>query len=480
MEQVVPLFCFSVLVLLSTCSSPNHGAWALQSETLTRELLESAKDPDFFDWLRRVRRRIHEYPELAFEEELTSQLIRSELDSLGIEYAWPLAKTGVVATIGSGAQPWFGLRADMDALPIQELVEWEHKSKIDGKMHACGHDAHVTMLLGAAKLLQNNRDKLKGTVKLVFQPGEEGYAGAHFMIQDGALDGVQAIFALHVDPMMPTGSVSAKPGPMLAGSSRFSVIIQGKGGHAASPHKTRDPIVALSMMILALQHIVSRETDPLEARVVSIGFVQGGEALNVIPETVKFGGTFRFINSESHSYLKQRIKEVVSIGFVQGGEALNVIPETVNFGGSFRFINSDSYSYLKQRIKEHYLQVIETQATVHHCTAVVDFMEDKLKPYPATINHPTMYEHAKGVGENLLGEQNVQLHSMVMAAEDFSFYAQKIPAAFFMIGIRKKTMKSVKGLHSPHFVVDEDVLPLGASLHAAVALAYLDGRSETR
>ncbi|KAL0347007.1 UNVERIFIED_CONTAM: IAA-amino acid hydrolase ILR1-like 7 [Sesamum calycinum] len=405
MEQVVPLFCFSVLVLLSTCSSPYHGAWALQSETLTRELLESAKDPDFFDWLRRVRRRIHEYPELAFEEELTSQLIRSELDSLGIEYAWPLAKTGVVATIGSGAQPWFGLSSRHGCAPysgifgslvfehkslnsslkhylvlslLEELVEWEHKSKIDGKMHACGHDVHVTMLLGAAKLLQNNRDKLKGTVKLVFQPGEEGYAGAHYMIQDGALDGVQA-FLLYM-------------------------LMQ------------RHPLV------LSVPNLVQ-----------------------CLPDQA-------------------------------GGEALNVIPETVNFGGSFRFINSDSYSYLKQRIKE----VIETQATVHHCTAVVDFMEDKHKPYPATINHPTMYEHAKGVGENLLGEQNVQLQSMVMAAEDFSFYAQKIPAAFFMIGIRNETMKSVKGLHSPHFVVDEEVLPLGASLHAAVALAYLDGRSETR
>ncbi|PKA61189.1 IAA-amino acid hydrolase ILR1-like 1 [Apostasia shenzhenica] len=390
-------------------------------------LLRRAQESQFFDWMVGIRRRIHEKPELGYEEFETSELIRKELDRMGISYKHPVAVTGVVGFVGSGKTPFVALRADMDALSMQESVEWEHKSKVQGKMHACGHDAHVAMLLGAAKILKEHQDELKGTVVLIFQPAEEGGGGALRMIEAGAMENVDAIFGFHVATDTPLGTVSSRPGPIMAGSGFFEAVINGKGGHAAIPQHTIDPIVAASNVIVSLQHLVSREADPLDSQVVTVAKFQGGGAFNVIPDSVTIGGTFRAFSNESFYQLKKRIKEVII-----------------------------------------------AQASVQRCSATINFLDRDHPFFPPTINDEILHVHFQKVATKMLGPSSVRDRHPVMGAEDFAFFADTVPSTYYyFLGMQDKSSAPLSPGHSPFFTVNEAVLPYGAALHASLAAEYL-------
>ncbi|KAI3455523.1 hypothetical protein Pfo_012186 [Paulownia fortunei] len=388
--------------------------------------LNFAKKAEVFDWMMGIRRKIHENPELGYEEFETSKLIRDELDKMGIRHKYPVAVTGVFGFIGSGKPPFVAIRADMDALALQEMVEWEYKSKNHGKMHACGHDAHVAMLLGAAKILQGHRDFLKGTVILVFQPAEEGGGGAKKMIEAGYLDNVQAIFALHSNPLLPLGEVESRPGPLAAGSGIFEAEISGKGGHAAIPQQSIDPILAASNVIVSLQQLVSRESDPLDSLVLTVAKFQGGGAFNVIPDSVTIGGTFRAFSRKSLQHLKQRIEEV-----------------------------------------------IVAQAAVQRCNATVTFNSIDKPIYPPTVNDKELHKLFQRVAGDMLGTAGVKDVQPMMGSEDFSFYQELIPGYFFLLGMKDEALKQPATVHSPYFRINENALPIGAALHASLAVRYL-------
>jgi IAA-amino acid hydrolase len=378
-------------------------------------------------WIVEKRRTIHRHPELMYEEFETSKLVQNTLKDLKIPYKKDIAITGVVGTIGNGDGPCIALRADMDALPIHEETDIDFKSEIDGKMHACGHDCHTAMLLGAARVLKENEDKINGTIKLIFQPAEEGGAGGKMMREQGVLlePKVQQIFALHVAGTIPVGTLASKAGTLLAATSSIKIIVKGKGGHAAAPHHTNDPVVTGSKIVVELQTLVSRELSPLEPGVISITMANAGSAFNVIPSTMELQGTIRSLTVEGVSKLQTRVKEVA-----------------------------------------------QSIAEANRCEAEVSFPGND---YPPTINDAECWELGKSAATEILGEENlIEMPDPIMGGEDFAYYTEEIPGCFSFLGVGNPDIDAVYDVHHPMFKVDEEALSLGTAIHVNTALKALE------
>ncbi|KAK4343392.1 hypothetical protein RND71_036486 [Anisodus tanguticus] len=420
----------------------------------------------------KIRRTIHENPELGFEEFETSKLLINELDKMGISYKYLVVVTGVVGFIGTGKPPFVTLRADIDALPIQEEVEWEHKSKIPGKMHSCGHDAHVAMLLGAAKILQEQHDDLQGTILLVFQPAEEGGGGAKKMLKSGILDNVDAIFGLHISATHPIGTVTASSGPIMASSGFFEAVIKGKGGRAAIPQHTIDPILAASNIIVSLQHLVSWEADPLDSQVLSLSppslvYVN----INTCTHPPKVACVLAIVQIYAAYFYALTTADLQELLRLQSSKVVVhlMLYPTVTNGGTFRALSKEGFSQLKQRIAE----VITRQAAVQRCNATVDF-DTKNRPfYPVTVNNKALHEHFQNVAGQMLGIDKIIENKPTMDAEDFSFFAEAFPGYFYLLGMVDETKGVFVLGHSPFYRVNEDALPYGVALHASLVTTYL-------
>lgn len=366
-----------------------------------------------------LRRDIHREPELGYDTEKTAEKVVAALDGLPLEIQTRVAENGVVATLkGGGDGPTVGLRADMDALPIHEETGLDFASEADGKMHACGHDGHTSMLVGAAHVLCGMREKLNGTVKFFFQPAEEGGGGGKVMVEEGALEGVDRIFALHLWPGLPFGMASTKGGPVMAAADAFEMEVRGTGGHGAMPHLASDAVVMSAHIVAALQTLVSREVDPTEPAVVSVGEIGAGTAFNIIPETARIGGTVRTVSDEVRNLIPERM-EALAKGVATG---------------------------------------MRGDATL-----------DYKFSYPVTKNDPEAATFALEVASELFGEENVsEAKAPSMAAEDFAYMLEKVPGAYVWLGVG-----DVSGLHTAQFAFDEGILPRGAALLTAMAVESL-------
>ncbi len=383
-----------------------------------RERAEQLKD-EIISW----RRQIHACPEIGWETSETGKLAAAELEKLGIEVT-RVAGTGVLGVLrGREAGKTVALRADMDALPITEATDVPYKSKNPGAMHACGHDGHTAMLLGAAKILSGMRDSLRGTVKFIFQPSEEIGGGALGFIEAGAVKDVDAILACHLWPDLPSGKVSLVAGPRMAAADKFFITVKGKAGHGSMPHLGVDAILAAAAITMNLQSVVSREVAPLEPAVVTIGRFTGGTTWNITCDNVELEGTTRCFNRDIHKNF----------------------PATIE-----RIITSTAASYRAQ---------------------VADFRYIRISP--PTINDPLVAKVGAEALTKLYGAGTHSELEKVMGGEDFAYFQELIPGAMAFIGTGNKAKQTDNPLHTGRFNIDEDVLPTGAALHAQFALDFL-------
>lgn len=393
------------------------------SDEMMTDYLQEAQA--LFNYTQNLRRDFHSHPELGFQEVRTAGIVARELNNLGLEVTTGIAETGVVAIL-EGAQPGpvILLRFDMDALPIQEKTGVEYASLNPGIMHACGHDAHTSIGLTVAHLLHAHRQDLAGTVKLVFQPAEEGLGGAERMISEGVLENPRPKYALamHQWPEKPVGWVGIADGPVMAASEVFTVRITGKGGHGGMPHQTIDPIAAAVQVVSALQTIVARNVPPLQAAVISVTMIHGGEAFNVIPPEVTMNGTIRTFDSG-----------------------------------------------VRQMVLERFHQVIRGITEAMGCTAEIQIQEIT----PAVVNDARVAERVRQAASQLLPKDSPDINYRSTVSEDMAFMLQEIPGCFVFVGSANPGGDPGPGLHHPRFNLDEQVLPYASALIATCAADFL-------
>lgn len=369
-----------------------------------------------------IRRDIHRHPELAYAETRTAAKVADTLEAEGIEVRRGVAGTGVIATVGEGSGPKVMLRVDMDALPIHEANEVPYRSAIEGRMHACGHDGHVAMGIVAAKVLA--RRKLTGRVRILFQPAEEGEAGAQNVIKDGGLDGIERVLGVHLWNELPVGVLGVKDGPLMAAVDRLKIVVRGRGGHGGKPHRAADPILAASHVVTALQSIVSREVSPVDAAVVTIGSIHGGEAFNVIPDEVTLTGTIRTFDPALRLTMPERITRVA------GGVS-----------------------------------------SALQCRAEVEVRAGN----PPVINDPAMAELARRAAARVVGAEKVVTPEPTMGGEDMAVYFERAPGCFVFVGSANHDRKLDHPHHSPFFDFDESALAIGCAFLVEAAEEALRG-----